>query len=436
MNPFIAIAVSVLPDILKYVVGSKAGDEEKALTSKIIDTVQDVTKETDVEKARDFVPQTPAAAAELKIRLAEIAATQEQARLDAERQEREQQLAALDSQRAHELSVLSEKIAHEQATTAQKLDSDKAQLEDTRAARAALHALTSQKSPIAWAAPLLSVIIVLGFFGTLFILLDNRFQVQANEQKLQIINIVIGALTAGFATVISFWMGSSQGSKNKDMASFSLRQGEAETAQKQAAAPQTVVARAAALPPAQTAAQAPVAPKQERFANESDFPHCVGIILASEGGYVDHPSDPGGATNMGITFETLKAWRKQPITKQDVKDLTRAEAEQIYHANYWSALSCEKMPRGVDLVVFDFGVNAGVNRSAKTLQQVVGAAQDGMVGPITLAAVDAVDPAHIITRFSQLRMQFYRSLSTWPTFGKGWTARTEKTEKEAESMLA
>ena len=138
---------------------------------------------------------------------------------------------------------------------------------------------------------------------------------------------------------------------------------------------------------------------------------------------------------MGITFNTLKAWRRpDEITVDDVRNLAEDEAKQIYHANYWNALSCDELPDGVDLVVFDFGVNAGPGRSAKTLQRVVGVKDDGVIGPISLAAVAAVDPMHIIRRFGELRMEFYRGLRIFETFGRGWTRRVQKTEAQALAL--
>ena len=107
-----------------------------------------------------------------------------------------------------------------------------------------------------------------------------------------------------------------------------------------------------------------------------------------------------------------------------MKALGEDEAREIYFASYWNALNCDALPGGVDLVVFDFGVNAGPGRAARLLQRVVATHGDGVVGPATIAAASALDPADAIRRLSSLRLDYYRSLKTWKTFGAGWAART------------
>lgn len=157
------------------------------------------------------------------------------------------------------------------------------------------------------------------------------------------------------------------------------------------------------------------------------FELCLAEVLRHEGGYVDHPSDPGGATNLGITRETLAAWRKiEPWTalpKSAVQSLTRAEAAKIYRANYWEAVGAGDLPPGLDLAVFDFAVNSGPARAAKTLQFILGVPADGVVGPKTLAAIANHPPATLVTAVCDARETFLRQLPTWPTFSRGWTAR-------------
>lgn len=162
------------------------------------------------------------------------------------------------------------------------------------------------------------------------------------------------------------------------------------------------------------------------------FADCLTELLRHEGGYVDHPNDPGGATNLGITLATLSAWRGRPVTKQEVRDLTKAEAGAIYRTRFWNAVQADALPPGLDLVVFDFAVNSGPARAVKTLQSVVGVAQDGAVGPVTLAAIKrAPGVVTIITDLSDARMAFLRSLPTWATFGRGWTRRVGEVEAAA-----
>lgn len=166
----------------------------------------------------------------------------------------------------------------------------------------------------------------------------------------------------------------------------------------------------------------------------TNFDQALAVILRHEGGYVDHPDDPGGATNLGITHKTLAAWRGRPVTKAEVRALTRAEAAQIYRANYWNAVNGDSLPPGVDLVVFDMAVNAGVSRASKMLQRLVYVEDDGHIGPMTLSAVARMGAAALINGYSSARMDHYRSLHHWNKFGKGWTRRTEETRAQALDM--
>ncbi len=176
------------------------------------------------------------------------------------------------------------------------------------------------------------------------------------------------------------------------------------------------------LPPP---ASAPIIPASSRFQA------CLAEVLKHEGGYVDDPRDPGGATNLGIAMATLAAWRGKPVTKQDVRDLSVAEAGAIYRARYWDQVRGDALPPGVDLVVFDAAVNSGPARSIQWLQAALGVPQDGAIGPVTLAAVRKVPPPHLVGELCSARMAFLRSLSTWQTFGRGWTARVDKVRAAA-----
>ncbi len=146
-------------------------------------------------------------------------------------------------------------------------------------------------------------------------------------------------------------------------------------------------------------------------------------VLLFEGGYVDHPSDPGGATNMGITIGTLADWRNTPVTKDDVKNLTLQEAGQIYKARYWDACRCDEMPDGIAFMLFDAAVNHGPNRASRFLQQAAGVADDGIIGPQTMGAVLDKDADELIEEYAARRMHFYGQLSTFSVFGLGWSRR-------------
>ena len=165
------------------------------------------------------------------------------------------------------------------------------------------------------------------------------------------------------------------------------------------------------------------------------FVRSVAFVLKHEGGFVDHPRDPGGATNMGITIGTLRDWRGRPVSVDDVKNLTDHEARQIYRARYWNPVNGDMLPQGINLSVFDFAVNAGVGRAARTLQRVVGVPDDGIIGPMTMAALKGIPEKDLIIRFAQARREFYKGLSTFDAFGRGWIRRTNECEQESLRMV-
>jgi len=158
-------------------------------------------------------------------------------------------------------------------------------------------------------------------------------------------------------------------------------------------------------------------------------------ILKSEGGWSDHPSDPGGATMKGVTLETYRHYKMNPhITKDQLRNISDAEISDIYKVGYWDKCRCYDLPSGIDFLVFDAAVNMGVGRSSKLLQEAVGVSADGVIGPITIAAANAADVDLTIERFSQLKEAFYRSLPTFGTFGNGWLNRVVSTKAFAQSL--
>src|SRR5690606_22531703 len=159
----------------------------------------------------------------------------------------------------------------------------------------------------------------------------------------------------------------------------------------------------------------------------SRFDACLAEVLRQEGGYADHPSDPGGATNMGITHKTLADWRGVSpwwsLPKSAVKALERAEAAQIYRSRYWQRCQAETLPVGLDLALFDFAVNSGPDRAIRTLQTELGVVADGRVGPVTRGAVEVYAAskglAALIGALCDRRLAFLQGLSTYATFGPG-----------------
>ena len=159
-------------------------------------------------------------------------------------------------------------------------------------------------------------------------------------------------------------------------------------------------------------------------------------LLAHEGGYVDHPNDPGGATNWGITIGTLSAARGRRVSKSEVRALTRDEALEIYKSRYWDTVQGDELPRGVDYAVYDYSVNSGPGRAARELQRVVGAGADGVVGPETLRAIRTCGKpmTTIVNELCDRRLAFMKRLRTWKTFGKGWSRRVSEVRARSLSL--
>jgi len=165
---------------------------------------------------------------------------------------------------------------------------------------------------------------------------------------------------------------------------------------------------------------------------------CIAKILVHEGGFVNHPKDPGGITNMGVTKRVYEEWVGHEVSEQDMRDLDEDDVRPIYQKNYWDRIKGDKLPSGLDLCVFDFGVNAGTGRAAKYLQKMIGTTADGGIGPNTLKAVKAYVKENglveTIKKYQANRQDYYESLSTFETFGRGWTVRNNDTTEMAIYM--
>lgn len=156
----------------------------------------------------------------------------------------------------------------------------------------------------------------------------------------------------------------------------------------------------------------------------TNFPAALKAVLAFEGGYVNDPRDPGGATNQGITQRVYDAWRRLAgASAQQVRAIAPAEVAAIYRAQYWNAVRGDQLPAGVGLMAFDAAVNSGASRAARWLQAAAGVAVDGHIGQITLAAAARADPAALIRAMGAARLSYDRGLRIWRYFGKGWSRR-------------
>lgn len=169
---------------------------------------------------------------------------------------------------------------------------------------------------------------------------------------------------------------------------------------------------------------------------ESNFFKSLDMVLKHEGGFVDHPEDPGGATNKGITHKTYSDFLGRPLEDVDeLKNIPDEHVQLIYKQGYWDKVKGDNLPSGVDFAIFDWAVNSGPGRAAKALQKAVGATQDGAIGPKTLEAVEAADAAETVKAVADEREAFYRGLRTFDTFGKGWLRRNEETRDFALEMV-
>jgi lysozyme family protein len=166
-----------------------------------------------------------------------------------------------------------------------------------------------------------------------------------------------------------------------------------------------------------------------------NFRHCLELLLEHEGGFVNHPRDPGGATNLGVTKRVYEEFVGRDVDIQEMRELTPDDVGPIYQAMYWDRIKGDELPSGVDWCVFDWAVNSGPGRAAKALQTFIGVTADGAIGPQTLQTLAAFDPAEVIDAMHAARQSFYESLDTFDTFGKGWTRRNNETLEQAKGML-
>lgn len=166
-----------------------------------------------------------------------------------------------------------------------------------------------------------------------------------------------------------------------------------------------------------------------------NFDAALAAVLNHEGGFVNHPADPGGMTNLGCTKQVWEAWCGRQVDEKDMRELTKGDVAPLYKQKYWDKIQGDYLPAGVDYVVFDCAINSGPGRAAKFLQQVVGATQDGVIGPGTLKAVAAIPAGELIERYSAVRLGFLQGLATWETFGKGWGRRVEEVKHSALKMV-
>ena len=168
----------------------------------------------------------------------------------------------------------------------------------------------------------------------------------------------------------------------------------------------------------------------------SSYDEALARLLAHEGGYSNHPSDPGGPTNFGITIYDYRKYLKPNATAADVRAMKVDDAKAIYRSKYWDAMRCDELAPGVDYCIFDYGVNSGIGRAPKVLQRLVGAPVTGRMDDTTVRLARARDSKRLIADICDERLAFLQGLSTWRVFGNGWGRRVREVRAAALTMAA
>lgn len=151
------------------------------------------------------------------------------------------------------------------------------------------------------------------------------------------------------------------------------------------------------------------------------------VLLKNEGGYVNDPRDSGGVTKYGIS--------KKAYPDLDIKNLTIAQAMEIYHKDYWDRCKCDNIPDALSVAVFDFAVNSGVKTAIKKLQIALGVKADGIIGNQTLGACNRLPVKKVLDDYMDLRLDYLMSLPKWKYYGNGWGSRVERTKKKCEELI-
>ncbi len=171
----------------------------------------------------------------------------------------------------------------------------------------------------------------------------------------------------------------------------------------------------------------------------ANYSACIDKVLAYEGGFQNDPDDKGNwtkcAVGSGENRGTNRGISSCSYPHEDIANMTEERAREIYRADYWMPVQGDALPAGVDLCTFDGAVNSGQSRGVKWLQHALGVEQDGVVGPITIAAANDADEHNTIDAMCDERLDWLQGLETWPLYGDGWTNRVEDVRETAHSMV-
>lgn len=170
-----------------------------------------------------------------------------------------------------------------------------------------------------------------------------------------------------------------------------------------------------------------------------NFDACLKETLFEEGGFSNNPHDPGGMTNLGVTKAAWEEYVGHTVDEAAMRALNYDRVSPFYKIKYWNPLHCDQWPAGLDMCMFDFGMNAGLGHAAKILQKVVGATPDGLIGQGTTNKVNDYISAHgiksLINTFQTERAEYYKQCHGFPEFGRGWLKRTGEITLIATSMV-
>ena len=171
---------------------------------------------------------------------------------------------------------------------------------------------------------------------------------------------------------------------------------------------------------------------------ERNFPEALAHTLRFEGGWANHPNDPGGATMKGVTHKTYARYLGRDVSHDELRAIPDEHLADIYRRHYWDACRCDELPAGLDLAVFDTAVNTGPAQAVRLLQRIIGVSADGAIGPKTIAAINDYVVTHglhtLIEAYTEARQGFYRLLPTYVHFGEGWRKRADHLADVAKSL--
>ncbi len=159
----------------------------------------------------------------------------------------------------------------------------------------------------------------------------------------------------------------------------------------------------------------------------SAFSKAFAAVIQVEGGLSLDPQDRGNWTSGTVGVGELRGTKygiaAHVYPDLDIRNLTLAQARDIYYRDYWLPLHADAMPEAAAIQVFDAAVNHGIKPATRMLQRALGVPVDGVIGPVTLNAMVSVDDARFVAHFAAERLMFYADLSSWPAFGRGWVRR-------------